>query len=52
VEKTLARLKVDAQSHRNVMPALIEADKSYATVGEMTNVLIEVYGRYQEPIRF
>jgi hypothetical protein len=21
-------------------------------VGEMTNVLIEVYGRYQEPIRF
>ena len=52
VEKTLARLKADAQTDSNVMPALIDAVKSYATVGEMTNVLIEVYGRYQEPIRF
>lgn len=52
VENTLARLKTDAQADKNVMPALIEAVKAYATVGEMTNVMIEVFGRYQEPIRF
>jgi methylmalonyl-CoA mutase N-terminal domain/subunit len=52
VENVLTRLKNDAQDDKNVVPALIEAVKAYATVGEMTNVMIEVFGRYQEPIRF
>ena len=34
---------------RNVMPALMEAVKAYATVGEMTNAMVDVYGRFQEP---
>jgi methylmalonyl-CoA mutase N-terminal domain/subunit len=34
------------------MPAIVEAVKAYATVGEITQQLTKVYGRYQEPVRF
>ena len=34
------------------MPALMEAVKAYASVGEMTNELVAVFGRYREPVRF
>ncbi len=34
------------------MPAIVEAVKAYASVGEITNRLVGVFGRYREPIRF
>jgi methylmalonyl-CoA mutase N-terminal domain/subunit len=34
------------------MPALVEAVKAYASVGEMTKELVKIFGRYQEPVRF
>lgn len=52
VESSLQQLRKAAQMGLNVMPALIDSVKVYATVGEMTNVMVEVFGRYQEPIRF
>ena len=52
VDKCLAQLKADAKDGKNVMPALVEAVKVYATVGEMTDTMVEIYGRYEEPIRF
>ena len=52
VARTLDRLRADASAGANTMPAIMAAVKAYATVGEMTKVLIDVYGRYQEPIRF
>ena len=52
VSQALARLAADAASGRNVMPSLVEAVKAYASVGEMTNELVKIFGRYQEPIRF
>jgi methylmalonyl-CoA mutase N-terminal domain/subunit len=52
VRSTLETLRADAQQGRNVMPALVEAVKAYASVGEMTNELVAVFGRYREPIRF
>ncbi|MBL4612199.1 MAG: hypothetical protein JKY91_00500, partial [Emcibacter sp.] len=52
VDRTLAQVKTDAEADRNVMPAIVEAVKAYATVGEITKKLVEVYGYYQEPIRF
>ena len=52
VTAALARLRADAAEGRNVMPALMEAVKAYASVGEMTKELVAVFGRYQEPIRF
>ena len=42
-------LRADAAAGRNVMPALMQAVKSYASVGEMTKALVEVYGRFKEP---
>ncbi len=52
VAKALSQLKADAKADVNVMPAIMEAVKAYATVGEMTDAMVEVFGRYQEPIRF
>jgi len=52
VERTLSKVKDDAESGANVMPAIMEAVKAYATVGEITSKLTEAYGHYQEPIRF
>jgi methylmalonyl-CoA mutase N-terminal domain/subunit len=34
------------------MPAIMDAVKAYATVGELTDTLVAVYGRFKEPIRF
>lgn len=52
VQAALAKVRHDAHGGRNVMPALMEAVKAYASVGEMTNELVAVYGRYREPVRF
>ncbi len=52
VDLCLETLRSDAQAGRNVMNALVSAVKAYASVGEMTSVLIDVYGHYDEPIRF
>jgi methylmalonyl-CoA mutase N-terminal domain/subunit len=52
VRSALAALRADAQEGRNVMPALVQAVKAYASVGEMTQELVAVFGRYREPIRF
>ena len=45
----LARCAQTRLPASNVMPALMDAVKAYATVGEMTNALVGVYGRFQEP---
>ena len=52
VKAALAKVRDDAQAGRNVMPALMEAVKAYASVGEMTKELVAVFGRYREPVRF
>lgn len=52
VAYTLARVAADAGAGLNVMPAIVEAVKAYATVGEITGQLVKVFGRYREPIRF
>ena len=49
VERALNAVRAEAQAGRNVMPALVEAVKAYATVGEMNGALRDVYGRFQEP---
>ena len=52
MESALGRLTDDARQDVNVMPAIMVAVKAYATVGEMTEALVSVYGRYDEPVRF
>ncbi|MFO8057683.1 MAG: methylmalonyl-CoA mutase family protein [bacterium] len=46
VKKTLADLKAAAQGSDNLMPAIIEAVRAEATLGEVCNVLREVFGEY------
>jgi methylmalonyl-CoA mutase N-terminal domain/subunit len=52
VEKSLDRVIDAARQGENVMPAIMQAVRAYATVGEITEAMIQVYGRYEEPIRF
>ena len=52
VERALARVRDTASSGANVMPAIMDAVRAYATVGEITSKLADVYGHYQEQIRF
>ncbi len=42
----LEKLRDDARTGQNVMPALIAAAEADATVGEMMNVMAESFGRY------
>ena len=46
---SLAALKRACQGRDNVMPHIIRAVKAYATIGEMCDVMREVFGVYREP---
>jgi methylmalonyl-CoA mutase N-terminal domain/subunit len=48
VETALARLKEGAQDDRNLMPAIVDASKTYVTMGEMCDALREVWGVWRE----
>jgi methylmalonyl-CoA mutase N-terminal domain/subunit len=51
--RTLAVLKEASQTdHENTMPHLIECVKAYATVGEISDALREVFGTCEEPALF
>lgn len=52
VTQALRDLEAAARTKKNVMPFLVEAVKAYATVGEMTSVLKDVYGEFNEPSIF
>ncbi|MEW6366025.1 MAG: methylmalonyl-CoA mutase family protein [Acidobacteriota bacterium] len=53
VRRALDQLRRTAQDPRaNVMPALLEAARSYATLGEITDVFRSVFGTYEEPAVF
>ena len=49
VETCLARLKDAAKGRENLMPYLIEGAEAYATLGELTKVLKEVFGEFKAP---
>ena len=49
VKKVLSELDRAAQTDDNLMPYLIEAVREYATLGEMCDVLKNVFGTYEEP---
>jgi methylmalonyl-CoA mutase N-terminal domain/subunit len=50
VEAQLARLTQAAREGKNLMPFLVDAVKTYATVGEISQVLKGVFGEYREPV--
>ena len=52
VKQKLATIRKDAKEDKNLMPSIIEAVKEYATVGEIVQVMKDVYGEFKEPIFF
>ncbi|WP_290623894.1 MULTISPECIES: methylmalonyl-CoA mutase family protein [unclassified Archaeoglobus] len=50
VREALEWLRSAAENDENVMPPIMEAVRSYATIGEIMGVLKEVYGTYKKPI--
>ena len=53
VQETLQALRnVAADPSVNTMPAILDAVKAYASVGEISDALRDVFGTYQEPAAF
>jgi methylmalonyl-CoA mutase N-terminal domain/subunit len=50
VKAALDKLREAAKGKDNLMPYIVEAVKSYATVGEMTDAMKEVFGTFKEPV--
>jgi len=49
VAVTLSALRAAAAGTENTMPYILDAVRAYATLGEITDVFREVFGRYEEP---
>ncbi len=47
VERTLSAMKSAADTKKNLMPFILDAVKSYATTGEISNTFREVFGEYR-----
>lgn len=52
VKRTLDALKRTCDSTENTMPAIIEAVRAYATLGEIMDVFRAAFGDYMEPAVF
>jgi len=52
VNALLEQVRADATANKNVMGTIVAAVKEYATVGEIIQVLKDVYGEFEEPIFF
>jgi len=49
VRNSLDEIQKAAKNGTNLMPPILQAVKSYATIGEICDVLREVFGEYKEP---
>ncbi len=52
VKERLLDLKKAARDEENLMPYILRAVKTYATLGEVMDSLKEVYGEFKEPITY
>ena len=51
-EGALSKLQSATEKEENLMPLIINAVKSYATLGEISGTLRTVFGRYEPKISF
>jgi methylmalonyl-CoA mutase N-terminal domain/subunit len=49
-QAALAEIERRAKSTENLMPAILTAVESYATVGEISDALRRAFGEYQESV--
>jgi methylmalonyl-CoA mutase N-terminal domain/subunit len=52
VERSLTALRDAARSGGNVVPAILDAARAYATLYEIRHAMEEVFGAYREPVFF
>jgi len=50
VDAALRHVEETARSQENLMPAILEAVKAYATVGEISDAMRRVFGEYRESV--
>jgi methylmalonyl-CoA mutase N-terminal domain/subunit len=50
LQAALRQVEETARSEQNLVPAILEAVKAYATVGEISDALRKVFGEYQESV--
>jgi methylmalonyl-CoA mutase N-terminal domain/subunit len=50
VQAALQAVEETARTDRNLLPAILDAVKAYATVGEISDALRRVFGEYQESV--
>lgn len=49
VGQALDRLRIACQGTENTMPFILEAVRAYATLGEIIDIMKEIFGTYEEP---
>ncbi len=49
VQQCLSRIREAAKTKENLLPYLMKAAKAYASIGEITKQLKDVWGEYREP---
>ena len=49
-QSSLDRVRDHARSGQNLMPAILEAVESHATVGEIASAMREIFGEYEESV--
>jgi methylmalonyl-CoA mutase N-terminal domain/subunit len=52
VDAALMRMVDDAKADRNTVPAMLDAVRAQATLGEICNAFKPMWGEYREPARF
>ena len=52
VDAALARMVDDAKADRNTVPAMLDAARAEATLGEICNAFKPIFGEYREPASF
>jgi methylmalonyl-CoA mutase, N-terminal domain len=52
VDAALHRMVEDAKADRNTLPAMLDAARAEATLGEICNAFKPMWGEYREPARF
>jgi methylmalonyl-CoA mutase N-terminal domain/subunit len=52
VRAALRRLGDEARGATNLMPAIMDAVKAYATLGEINRAMKDVFGEHKEPVKF
>ena len=52
VRAALRRLTDEARGTTNLMPAIMDAVRAYATLGEINRAMKDVFGEHKEPVKF